>query len=494
MMRRIALLISVFLATAILSSAQQLDSAKRASLDAKLVEYLTIIEPAGEEVQKEECDFLIESCSDSLTRQYVAMKLYAHYFTSKLMGAETVAIHILDEWFLSGKVSMTDPSDLITARVYADFNRNSLIGMQAPRLDVFSMNGEDCSLYSEPSDRYSILYFYDTSCSSCKVETILLKALLEDEGYPVDLYAFYAGDDREAWEAYADGPLKIDSESVDIVHLWDPSVDSDFQRKYGVLQTPKIFLVRPDGKIAGRGLDVRALGQLLSMLFDEVRLQYGGDEAMHLFDEMFEGETSVDEVRNVSDVIAQSTLHKGDTLMFRQLAGDLLYYLAGQNSEGEREGLAYHIDRYILDENLDVWKTADDSLKVIGYAGIMADLLSKASPGTRISGLKVPGILLTHSGEKTKTMALDRIRGKKNAILFHTEGCNVCAAEIEAAHDMVRKDRRFRVFMVNIDEVLAEDPSLAARLFDAFDLSSLPYVIYTDKRGFIQSRYSTLQK
>ena len=58
--------------------------------------YVAAIEPAGPDAQMEECDFLIESCSDSLVRQYVALRLYDHYLSSKVMGAESVAIHILD--------------------------------------------------------------------------------------------------------------------------------------------------------------------------------------------------------------------------------------------------------------------------------------------------------------------------------------------------------------------------------------------------------------
>ncbi|MBQ7899150.1 MAG: redoxin domain-containing protein [Bacteroidales bacterium] len=473
--------------------AQQLDSLKRASLDAKLEEYVAAIEPAGPDAQMEECDFLIESCADSLVRQYVALRLYDHYFSSKIMGAESVAIHILDKWFFTGEVRMPNDVDLLNARVYADFNRNSLLGAQAPRLDVRNMAGEGVTLYDAPSKRYSVLYFYDTGCARCKIETIKLRSLLEAEEYPVDLYAFYTGDNEDAWKEYVTERFVLDAEGVNVVHLWDPEMDSDFQRKYGVLQTPKMFLIRPDGKIAGRELDTDALGQILSSLFAEVNLTYGGKEAMDLFSMMFQGSpSSPEEVRGVSDMIAQATLEKGDTLMFRQLAGDLLYYLASETGRGAKEGLAYHVDKYILNDGR-VWLTTDDTLKVVGYARIVDDLLSKASPGTRIKRIKVPGVLLTRSGEKEKVKDLAKIGAKDNIIIFHTDGCNICKAEIAAAHTLVNADRRTRVFLVNMDQVLTDDPSLAARLFDSFDLSSLPYIVFTDKKGIIQSRYETLQ-
>jgi hypothetical protein len=44
------------------------------------------------------------------------------------MGAEAVAIHVLDKWFIDGPVRMYDDVDLLHARIFADFNRQSLIG------------------------------------------------------------------------------------------------------------------------------------------------------------------------------------------------------------------------------------------------------------------------------------------------------------------------------------------------------------------------------
>lgn len=494
-MKRILIAAAVLVCTVLHAGALPLDSLRRARLDAKLTEYVSAIEAAGPNVQTEECDFLIESCTDSLVRQYVALKLYNHYFSSKVMGSEAVAIHLFDKWFGPGKVQMPDASDYINARIYADFNRSSLIGMQAPELRV---EGKDGQLYGYPdvdSGRYSVLYFYDTGCVTCSAESILLRGLLEDEDYPVDFYAFYSGDDREAWDDYVSERLSVESPSVRQFHLWDPQMDSDFQRKYGVLRTPMLFLVRPDGRIAGRALDTYALAQLLDKIFAEPVIDYGSKESEQLFDGLFSaGVASPEDVTEVADLIAQATVHKGDTLMFRRMAGDMLYYLASRQGRNYREGLAYLLDRYILSPELPVWKTADDSLKVVGFAQLMDDLLSRAKPGTKVPGMKLPGTLLSKGRERQKVMRLDRLCGRENVIIFHTEGCHVCAAEIQAARALVSADRKVKVFLINVDEVLSSSPGVAAGLFDAFDLSSLPYVLVTDRKGIIQRRYETLQK
>lgn len=475
--------------------AQQLDSAVRVALDNRLAEYFTALERENTDVQKEECDFLISTCSDSLMRQHVALSVYEHYRDSKVMGTEAVAIHVYDKWFSDGKVKMRNDMEQLAAKVYADFNRSSLIGNKAPELVMQDLDGNIRSVYGSNASggRFSILYFYDTDCVTCKANTILLRNLLEAEDFLVNLVAVYADDDETEWRKYIKEQLTIDSGNVKLLHLWDPEMEADFQRKYGVLQTPRMFLIAPDGTIIGRGLDVPALSVMLHGIFDEVKLEYGSRKSEALFDRIIPRQASAQEISETADMLAAASLQKGDTVMCRQLIGDYLYYLAPKTDEGSREGLSHVIDSYILSRP-DIWKSSDDSVKVIGYARMMDDLLSRSKPGTRIAGIKLPGTLLCHSKTKNKDLNLQKIRGKRNLIIFYTQGCHVCAAEKSKAAELVAKDKSVRVFMVNVDEVLADSPELAGRMFDTFDLSSLPFIIETDKKGYITRRYVSLIK
>ena len=502
-MRRLIIILAAFFFLAIVSSAQQLDSAKRVILDEKLAEYTAAIEREGVQVQKEECDFLIGSSTDSLVRQHVALRLYDHYMSSKVMGAEAVAIHIFDTWFLSGKVSMGDDMDMLTARVFADFNRQSQIGMPAPELIMSTMEGDIMELFVqgtavEDGQRHSVLFFYDTDCSKCKMESILLSHLLEEEDYPIDFYAIYTGDDQEAWRKYVAERFDLQTSKTKITHLWDPALDSDFQRKYGILQTPRMYLIRPDGFIKGRGLDTYALALMLNEVFAHRDLTYGTGQMDPLFDNLVvmqyadaDGQPTELGVSVAADYMAESQLHAGDTTMCRQLLGDFLYYLAPKTGQAIKEGTKYLIDEYILGRN-DIWNSEDDTLKVVGFAEILDDLLSKSVVGSRVASMKVPGEFLTKAKTQYKVKDLRKLRGGLNIVIFHTTGCNVCAAEIKAAR-AVAEDGTANVFLVNVDDILASDPAVASRLFEQFDLSTLPYIITTDKKGYILGRYMSLQ-
>ena len=169
---------SVFCFRANAEVTPQLDSASYAALGQKLDEYLRRIEPLDFHTQEEECDFLISSCKDSAARQFTALKVYTHYLHSKVMGAEDVAIYLTDNWFAPGKVQMHSSIDLMNAKIFADFNRQSLIGMRAPALDLKRMDGGTAALFGKPDGRRRILYFYDTGlvCYLTKWSSCLYEA------------------------------------------------------------------------------------------------------------------------------------------------------------------------------------------------------------------------------------------------------------------------------------------------------------------------------
>ena len=488
-------------------SAQQPDSSSFAALGMKLGEYYDAMKYESLDVQKAECDFLIESTADTLLRQFIAQNIYDHFINSPIMGAEGVAVHVFDKWFADGTLAMSSQKAFQDAHIYATFNRRSLLGAKAPALSMESMDGSKLSLWG-PGDEHNtfrILYFYDTQCSKCRLETLFLNTLFSSKDYPVEFYAIYAGDDRQAWESY----VKEKFTSIDrIVHLWDPTLESDFQINYGVTQTPRLLLVDPQGIIIGRGLDAKALEAMLEDIFAQKQMEYGSRESEQLFDGIFaasSGRPSEAEVRGIADYIHDKTLSAGDVLMFKQLAGDYLYYLSTRTGEGIKEGMKYHIDKNILSQDK-VWTSEDDTLKVVGFARMMSELLSKSMPGEHMPQVKIRAERYTWKGSKNVNVSLDKLRGKRKIIIFYTQGCEICAAEKKAALNILsvskdkqapKQDRKLakgtHIYMLNMDYLFDNDPHSASRLMDEFDLSSLPYIIMSDADGLVLRRYMTLQ-
>lgn len=474
------------------------DSLQLRALDAKLAEYFKAMDREDFEVQKAECDFIISSANDPDLRQIIAEKVFDHYLDSKRMGAEAVAIHVFDVWFASGKVLMSDQIKFLNAKIFADFNRQSLLGCKAPELKMQTMLGDSLAVFPSNDKRYKVLYFYDVDCAKCKAQSILIRNLLDSENFPIDFYAIYVGDNKSEWEKYAAERMSIESKKTRVHHLWDSTLGSDFQRKYGVVQTPRLFLVSPNGVIVGRGLDARALSLMLKDIFKEKSLVYGTESSEQLFSALFENMGGAPHPRDVSglaDHIATTTLNNADTVMFRQMTGDLMYYLIKQTEGAYKEGLYYITKKYVLSRP-DIWRTQDDSLKVVGMAQAMNDLLSRAAIGTAMPSVKVPGEYITSNKAKMAILSLDKLKKRRNIIIFYLPSCANCKEEIKAAKallsDKSSDAKQISVFLINMDEIYSSDSEQAQKLLDTYDLSILPNIYVTDKSGKVLDRYISL--
>lgn len=512
-----------------LRCAGQIDSTRLAALDERLEEYFRTLEPERIEVKNKECDLLIDSASDSLLRRHIALKIYDHYLESPVMGDEAVAIHLTDTWFATGLIDMGGDEVLLNAKVYADFNRQSLLGMQAPLAEMETPEGQKIEIGGHAS-RYRVLFFYDTECSKCKLETILLRSKLNTKNWPIDVYAVYTGVDPDAWKEWRDSKFNVQATRTKVVHLWDPEVASDYQMKYGVIQTPRMFLIDRSGTIIGRGMDSRALEQLLDIVLSRADYEYGGSASISLMDKLFAAyeeapeplsqvhsdlsqnssdrslnlpkrrhgrldrslslpkRPSAENVLDVAKILESRTLSNGDTTFFKHLEGDLLYWLTSQRKEALKEGTLPFLNEYILSRP-EIWNTPDDTLKVVGLARMMKDLLSRTPVGSDLPKAKDFTSIPLRSDSNISslrdwTKKWNRLRRKGGFIVFHTEGCPVCKAELSAADSL-----GLRTLDVNVDEIMVTNPALAKSLLDTFDLSSMPLILQVGRHGIILRRY-----
>lgn len=459
----------------------KLDPVVTEELDARLDEYFAALERESMQVKLEECDFMLESCADSLVRQYVAVRIYDHYLGSKVMGDEAVAVHMVDDWFTPGKVAMYSDIDLLNAKVYAQFHRSSLIGMEAPAL---ALRGLDGSAVSAPAaGAVSVLFFYDTSCSKCKLELLRLREYLPRLEVPLEFFAVYTGAFEEQWKDFLEVRWDFECPYVNVRHAWDPELDSNFQMLYGVLQTPQMLLIDADGTIVGRSLDTEALAKLLPTVLPQA-YEYGSDTS--LFETLFEGEgTSAANILEMAQYIKEQALARKDSVLCRHMLGDMFYYLMDTPGEEYRLALGTFISMYI-DSDPAMWSDPVDYRHVVVPAGVCKDLLGRVPAGSKVPRMKVNGVLLKDGSapdlSDVRPYRLRRLRGRPSYILFHTPGCSTCDAELEAVRRVFDAEPGARVLLVNPEEN-------GQALLDTFDLSVLPFALSLDSRGTVQRKY-----
>lgn len=255
--RKIILIFSLLL-LALFSRAQDY-----ASLDSLMTGYTIAMQLEDDEDKCKEVDFMIGTAKDSLVRQHIALWLFDYYKESKVMGEEAVAVHIYDKWLADGTIKMRGEFDLMDAQLFANFNRSSLIGMDAPKITLLKPCGGSETI---PVDgKPALLWFYDTGCSKCQLEAKLLPDVLNKEvDFPIDFYAVYSGQDKKAWKAFRRS-FKLKNRNIRLRHFWDPEIESDYLRLYGVISTPKLYMIDSKGSIIGRRLEVESLPQILDV-------------------------------------------------------------------------------------------------------------------------------------------------------------------------------------------------------------------------------------
>ena len=456
-------------------------------LGAKLEEYFVALLGENAAVQSQECDYIISSTKDSLVRQYVALKIYDHYLQSKVMGDDAVAVHIAQKWFLPGDIPMKSSGDLFNARLFTEFNKSSLIGLPAPVLSVMDPSGASVRVPSE--DAWSVIYFYDTSCSTCKVETPRLKALVQEGEYSLQVFAVYVGSSASEWAAYRES-------FPGVTHVWDPEITSDWQRLYGVLQTPRMFLVNPSGTIVGRGLDTPALRILLGKEFSSASYVYGDPSVMQRYAQFFApyGDSlKVSHVMDVADYLAARTFGEGDIDSFKQVEGDFLYFLSSQKQDVFREAAQPFVQKYIT-ALPDVWTTPADKAQIVSLGEMLSELSGRTPRGALVPDLTVHGELRRKPGffvpgRRSGQFSLRKLKGNPGYLVFYSASCAACKEMLAAVDNLVARDRKTRVLLVDMDRLLIDEPDEGALLLDTFDLSGLPMIIELDKNGVVQRRY-----
>ncbi len=514
------------------------------SLGRLLNEYTRALDEYGATYKSAECDDIISYCRDEKTRNFAARHLFQHYMDSPLMGDEAVAIHLYDRW----NIPFASEDEAFSAKIFVDANRQSLLGMPAPALQLYDKDDNEVTLFGAPragiaaDGRLRVLYFYATDCSVCKLYSKQLEVLLSRCIQPVDLIAVYAGKDRESWETYVRERLSWTDEKVRIFNLWDAEGKGTFVTRYGVLSTPRLFLIDTDGTIIGRRLDPDALRMLFELMEQDNQYAYGDEHSRKLFEGLLPvDDLTIPAINEMMNLIQRISQDKGNPTVYRHMTGDLLYYLNSHEDEKSIEVCDWFINEYILSDKI-TWKGENDSLSVLHLAEFLRGLHSKAALGTPVpavrayveelvavtkkpakagktaSGVESSDAPATKIGLKGK-YRLDALKKrcafKKREMLlvFYDPACSDCQEQLAKARELANGALSVAgsgqsvsplvggstssgvpvVILINVEDNTARlSEKERQALLDAFDLSSLPYLLRLAPDGTITRRYFKL--
>jgi peroxiredoxin len=180
---------------------------------------------------------------------------------TKIMGMDNVVVHIIDNYYLTGRANMDDKAYLEEITDYANKNRETLIGKQAKNLKMETVTGGAEAMYDIDSP-YILLCFFDVSCYHCRKEIPeIYKIFRKFKNNGLAGFCVYTSDDKKEWVEFV-SKHKL----TDWINAWDPTNANDFRIAYSLYSVPQIYVLDKDKKIAGRGLESASLEQFLNDL------------------------------------------------------------------------------------------------------------------------------------------------------------------------------------------------------------------------------------
>ncbi|MFW5944572.1 MAG: thioredoxin-like domain-containing protein [Bacteroidota bacterium] len=191
------------------------------------------------------------------TYEYVVRYLLNHYQQSNIMGMDKVFVHIAEKYYLSGRADWADSSTIKKLRDRVSKIKPNLIGKKAPKLKTITSSGEDANLHDVDSE-YTLLYFWEPSCSHCKKLTPKIHDLYQNYSRDqFEVFAVYTQTDKKEWMEY------LNNQEYDWIHTYDPEYTSNFRKKYDVYSTPTVYLLDEEKTIVAKRLDFESLKEML---------------------------------------------------------------------------------------------------------------------------------------------------------------------------------------------------------------------------------------
>ena len=224
-------------------------------------------------------------------------KLLLGHFTStyenyNLMGFDKVFVHMVDNYFKTGKAVGTYEEDVIERIIKrGDKLKPLLIGTKAPDLSMIrasdrtkiaskgfedAKNSEEVtklfydnvseinSLFYKLHDvvaDYLILVFWDVDCGHCQKEIPKLLDLyheLQNEKKDVKVYSVYTEKEGDKYQKY------IDEHKLDWINVYDGVFYNNVREKYDVYSTPVIYVLDKNKVIKAKRVAVEQIKQIVS--------------------------------------------------------------------------------------------------------------------------------------------------------------------------------------------------------------------------------------
>lgn len=194
--------------------------------------------------------------------RYILTWLYKNYTESHLDGDYLIGKAMSDIMLDTSKVDwLTEEERKIVLNNVKSYGLNP-VGSIATDLVLQTIGGASQSLHMVRAP-YTILYFFNPQCQSCRVVTPLVYAqYLRYKSKGLQVYAVYTDRSKDLWEQYLS-----DNKFNGFINVWDANADAGIDEKYSLHSIPHIYVLDADKKILHKDVSVDELQNILFIAF-----------------------------------------------------------------------------------------------------------------------------------------------------------------------------------------------------------------------------------
>jgi thiol-disulfide isomerase/thioredoxin len=195
------------------------------------------------------------------TYKYMVFSLIVKYQTPEFMGLDELFVRLYDTYFKTGQMDFwANEKYKKNLKDHADNLRKSLIGNLAPNLIMQDANFQPRSMYDIKS-KYTIIYFYDPDCGSCKKETpVLVNFYAKNKAkFNVEVYAVNSDSTMSKMRNYIkDMGMKWITVNGPRTYL------KGYHDTYDATSTPTLYVLDEKKKIIGKKVPAAKLEEFLT--------------------------------------------------------------------------------------------------------------------------------------------------------------------------------------------------------------------------------------
>ncbi len=430
---------------------------------------------------------LIGHSPDNL-KPLIASEAFKYFSKPAVMGQESVAFHIAQEYFLNGRLNLPYKGLDFEMKTFIMLNGKSLVGMEAQDLPMQDTSGAQVSLQELiPQAEYTILYFYTDDCSTCKIETPKLVDFVNEYGNgTINVFAVYTQDYTDRWKSYVKENFRIYNPFVNWTNAADLQFESGFHLLYNVISTPQIYLINNQGIIIGRDLTVKSLKELIA------RLKASQDDLHLFFNNFFGGRDNYTEVCEAIERFYTNCRNNPE--LFREIFSELYIFFKYSKEHLLKEGAIYLAENYILGK-AEHWNG-----EYVKRTANELEILVKNSPGMVIEDFEA----IDSCNRKLNLHSIES--GHKVLCLYNSE-CNGCLPSVNElndihnsasekniafiAADISKKRENWEYYVTNNNLKWLNLWVVNEDLHKKYNLGSLPSIYLLDKSNRVIARNLT---